>query len=132
MDINMLTVRNVRPEDRELLDAAAEADPYHAAAGLKGEHWSKDSIFYEDEQGPVVALKTTNVVRVDIQFLTKDVARNGHALVAGFASYVGILQKRGVKEIVFRTDSPEVALFFTKRFHFRPVSAGTFSLWIGE
>jgi len=129
----MLKVRKVEPGDRELLNAAAKADPYHVAAGLTGEHWAgKDSIFYEDESGPVVALKTTNIVRVDVQFLTQDRARNANALVAGFYAYVGILQKRGVKEIVFNTESPEVALFFTKRFHFRPVSNGTFSLWIGD
>ncbi len=127
----MLKVRKVESGDRALLDAAALADRYHAAAGLTGEHWAgDDSILYEDGNGPVVALKTTNVVRVDIQFLTEDKERNGNALVAGFYAYVGILQKRGIKEIVFNTESPEVAHFFTKRFHFRPVSAGTFSLRI--
>lgn len=129
----MLKVRKVEPGDRALLDAAALADPYHAAAGLTGKHWAgSDSIFYEDEFGPVVALKTTNVVRVDVQFLTQDRMRNANALVAGFYAYVGILQKQGIKEVVFNTESPEVALFFTKRFHFRPASAGTFSLWIGD
>jgi hypothetical protein len=128
----MLTVRAVQDTDKPLLMVAAEADPYHVAAGITGERWAgKDSIFYEDEFGPVVALKTSNVVRVDIQFLTQDKKRNGDALVAGFYSYVGILQKRGVTEIVFNTESPEVAHFFQKRFHFRPVSAGTFSLFIG-
>ena len=129
----MLKVRKVEPDDRPLLDAAAMADPYHAAAGLTGEHWAgADSIFYEDELGPVVALKTTNVVRVDIQFLTKDAVRNANALVAGFYRYVEILRQRKVNEIVFNTNSPAVARFFQKRFHFRPVSVGTFSLWIGD
>jgi hypothetical protein len=129
----MLKVRKVEPSDKPLLDAAALADPYHAAAGLTGQHWAgSDSIFYEDEFGPVVALKTSNAVRVDIQFLTQDKVRNGNALVAGFYQYVQILQKRGVREIIFNTESPEVEHFFKKRFHFRQVSAGTFSLWIGD
>ncbi len=127
----MLKVRKVESGDRALLDAAALADPYHKAAGLTGEHWAgEDSIFYEDEIGPVVALKTTNVVRVDVQFLTQDHERNGKALLEGFYVYAQILQQRGVKEIIFNTESPEVAHFFTKRFLFRPVSAGTFSLRI--
>ena len=128
----MLKVRNVEEKDRPLLHAAAEADPYHKAIGLKGSHWENGSVVYEDEVGPVVALKTTSVVRADIQFLTQDRERNSKALAEGFYSYVTLLQHRKVQEIVFRTDSPEVAHFFMKRFHFRPVSAGTFSLWIGE
>lgn len=109
------------------------ADPYHAAAGLTGSHWAGgDSIFYEDEAGPVVALKTSNAVRVDIQFLTQDKARNAKALMEGFYRYCEIVAKRGVKEIIFNSESPEVGHFFQKRFHFREVSKGTFSLWIGD
>jgi hypothetical protein len=127
----MLRVRAVQESDRELLLAAAKADPYHAAAGISGERWTgPDSIFYEDEDGPVVALRTTNVVRVDIQFLTQDRVRNSQALMAGFYAYVNILLKRGVKEVVFNTESPEVAHFFMKRFHFKEVSRGTYSLRI--
>jgi hypothetical protein len=127
----MLKVRNVVESDRELLMAAAQADPYHAAAGLTGDHWAgSDSIFYEDETGPVVALKTTNVVRSDIQFLTQDKERNRKALLEGFWTYVNILRKRGVKEIIFNTESPEVAYFFLQRFRFRTVTRGTYSLRI--
>lgn len=133
----MLRVRSIQPEDRELIIAAAKADPYHAAAGLTGDHWMKGvgngtGLFYEDEHGPVVALKTTFTARSDIQFLTQDTERNGRALLAGFWRYCDILAKRGVKEIVFNTESDKVAEFFQKRFHFRPVNAGTYSLWIGD
>jgi hypothetical protein len=135
----MLTVRAVQETDKPLLKVGAEADPYHAKAGVTGEEWvGKDSIMYEDGLGPVVALKTSNVVRVAIQFLTQDKVRNGEALVAGFYAYVGILQKRGVTEIVFHTESPQIGYFMRKRFHFRPVRGidkdsltGTFSLCIG-
>lgn len=129
----MLSVRQVEPTDKPLLMAAAEADPYHKAAGLTGEHWvGRDSILYEDENGPVVALKTRNVVRVDVQFMTQDKARNAKALMEGFARYVQILLNRNVTEIVFNTNSPEVALFFQNRFRFREVSKGTYSLYIGK
>ena len=129
----MLRVRKVEATDKPLLDAAAMADPYHVAAGLTGDHWAgKDSIFYEDEFGPVVALKTTNVVRIDIQFLTQDKLRNASALVAGFYQYVNVLRNRKVNEVIFTTESPEVAHFMQKRFHFRPVGGNTYSLWIGD
>jgi len=129
----MLKVRKVEEGDRALLNAAALADPYHAAAGLTGEHWAgKDSIFYEDESGPVVALKTVSVVRADVQFLTQDRERNSKALMEGFWNYVRILQNRKVREVIFNSESPEVVHFFQKRFHFRPVNSGTFSLWIGD
>lgn len=129
----MLRVRKVEPGDRELLEAAARADTYHLAAGLKAEHWmdeSESTLWWEDENGPVVALKTTNVVRADIQFLTQDFERNGKALLDGFWRYADILQKRGVKEIIFNTESPQVAKFFAKRFHFKQLSKGTYSLRI--
>jgi hypothetical protein len=130
---HMLRVRKVEPSDKPLLDAAAMADPYHAAAGLTGDHWAgHDSICYEDESGPVVALKTTNVVRVDIQFLTQDKLRNANALVAGFYQYIGVLRNRKVNEVVFSTQSPEVAHFMQKRFHFRSIGGSTYSLWIGD
>jgi hypothetical protein len=128
-----MRVRTIQPEDRELLIAAAKADPYHAAAGLTGDHWMKGAgLFYEDEEGPVVALRTTLAARADIQFLTQDTERNARVLLAGFWGYCSILAKRGVKEIVFNTESDKVAQFFQKRFHFRPLSAGTYSLWIGD
>lgn len=127
----MLKVRRVQPSDRELLIEAARKDPYHAAIGLTGEHWTgSDSIFYEDEFGPVVALKTTNVVRVDIQFLTQDPKRNALALLQGFWTYMKILRTRNVKEIIFNTNSTNVAKFFRKRFHFADVKPGTYTLRI--
>jgi hypothetical protein len=129
----MLKVRKILESDRDTLIEAAKADPYHAAAGLSGEHWMKGlGLFYEDEAGPVVALKHSNVARVDIQFLTQDHERNAKALLAGFWKYCDLLHKRGIDEIVFNTDSEQVAHFFQKRFHFKPVSQGTYSLWIGD
>ena len=131
----MLSVRTVTTEDRELLNAAAEADPYHKAAGLTGEYWledTKNTLFYEDADGPVVALKTTNVARVDVQFLTQDRARNARALEEGFWTYVRVLQSRNVKELIFNTESPAVAKFFSKRFGFRELGNGTYSLRIAN
>lgn len=115
-----------------MLNAAASADPYHSAVGLTGDHWEpKDSLCYEDENGPIFAVRTRNVVRCDIQFLSQDVERNARAVISGFYQYIRILQNRGVTEIIFNTNSPAVENFFIKRFHFRKVSEGTFSLAIG-
>jgi hypothetical protein len=125
----MLKARKVVPEDRAMLDAAAEADPYHRAAGLTGKHWD-GAIWYDDEVGPVVALQTTTVVRADIQFLTQDRERNRNALLEGFAAYIGILQKRGVKEVIYSTDSVAVVNFFRRRFKFRHLGGTTYSLRI--
>ena len=127
----MLRVRNLVPSDRPLLMAAAEADPYHKQAGLTGEHWmGSDSILYEDEFGPVAAIKTTNVVRMDIQFCTQDKGRNAAGLLEGFWTMIRILAQRGVKEIIFNTESQDVAHFFKKRFNFRELRPGNYSLRI--
>ena len=125
----MLTVRKVEASDRELLDAAAKADFYHAAAGLTGEHWANgNTLMWSDDQGLVVALRTTNVARVDIQFLTQDFPRNARALLEGFWNYVSVLEKRGVSEIIFNSNSSAVINFFNKRFHFRHLGGNEYSL----
>jgi hypothetical protein len=126
----MLTVRPVAPEDREMLDAAAKADRFHAAAGLGGDHWANDTLIWSDDQGEVVALRRTVVERLDIQFLTQDFSRNARAIVEGFWRYVHILEKRGVSEIIFNTESPAVVRFFMKRFKFRHLGGDTYSLRI--
>jgi hypothetical protein len=127
----MLTVRKVEPSDRELLDAAAKADSFHAAAGLTGEHWANgNTLIYADDQGLVVALRTTSVARVDIQFLSQDRVRNAKALVEGFWTYIQVLQKRGVQELLFNSNSAAVINFFEKRFKFRHIGGNTYSLRI--
>lgn len=125
----MLKVRKVQPEDRELLDSAAKADFYHSGVGLTGAHWA-DGLFYEDAEGPVVALQTTNVARVDVQFLTQQRVRNAKALIEGFGTYVKVLQGRGVKEIIFNSNSAAVIRFFEKRFNFRHLGGNQYSLRI--
>jgi hypothetical protein len=127
----MLFVRKVVPEDRAMLDAAAQADPFHRGIGLTGSHWD-DGLFYEDECGPVVALQTTNVARVDIQFLTQDRKRNATALMEGFVAYVKVLQGRGVKEIILNTNSAAAIRFIEKRFHFRHLGGNQYSLRIQQ
>lgn len=127
----MLTVRKVTPGDRGLLEAAAKADPFHQKAGLTGEHWANGAtLMWSDDQGLVVALRTTNVARVDVQFLSQDRQRNARALVEGFWRYVSVLEQRGVSEIIFNTESPSVVRFFEKRFNFRHLGNGTYSLRI--
>lgn len=127
----MLKVRKVEESDRPALIAAAQADPYHKKAGLTGDHWvDESSIIYDDEIGDVIALKCTKVVRVDIQFMTQDPHRNAMALKQGFDAFVRIFRNRGVKEIIFNTESPSVMKFFAKRYRFSEVAKGTFSLRI--
>ena len=127
----MLTVRQVETDDRELLDEAAKTDPYHARAGLTGAHWADgNTLIWADDQGEVVALRTAQVVRVDIQFMSQDRRRNREALLEGVWKYVSVLQKRGVSEIIFNSNSTAVVNLFQKRFHFRHIGGDTYSLRI--
>jgi hypothetical protein len=127
----MLSVRMVKPDDRPMLDLAARADPFHSKAGLTGSHWADgNTLVLSDDKGEVVALRTTNVARVDIQFLSQDFHRNARALIEGFWRYVSVLEKRGVSELVFNSDSPAVVKFFMKRFNFRHLGGDTYSLRI--
>ena len=129
----MLQVRKVVEADRPLIHAANLADPYHRVFGPSGDHWiNENSIVYSDSQGPVVALCTTHVARVDIQFLSQERMRNREALLEGFWAYIALLKKRGIKEIIFNTKSVAVANFFKRRFRFRHLGGDTYSLRIAE
>lgn len=127
----MLTVRQVEASDRELLNRAAKADFYHSAAGITGDHWCNEkTLMYADNRGPVVALKLTNVARLDIQFLTQNHLRNARALKEGFASYMQVLSLRGIEEVIFNSNSAPVIKFFVTRFQFRWLGGDTYSLRI--
>ncbi len=108
----MLTVRKVEPGDRELLDYWADGN----------------TLVYSDNLGPVAALRTTNAVRVDIQFLSDIKSRNARAVLEGFGAYIQVLAKRGVEEVIFNSDSKEMAHFCMKRFHFRYRGGNLYSL----
>lgn len=125
----MVHVREVTPEDRPMLDAAAQADPWHREVGLTGEHWL-GGLLYEDENGPVFGLQTQQVARVDIQFVTQERLRNAEVLAQGFWSYISVLRGRGIKEVIFTSNSRAVIRFFEKRFHFRLLGGNTYSLRI--
>jgi hypothetical protein len=127
----MLSVRMVEPEDGPMLDAAAKADPFHSKIGLTGDYWNgKNTTIWQDDEGVVVALRTTAVARVDIQFLSQNFARNAKAVVQGFWRYVEVMRNRGIEELIFSSDSQAVIRFFGKRFNFRHLGGDTYSLRI--
>jgi hypothetical protein len=127
----MVSFRKVEADDRGMLDAAAKADRFHAAAGIGGDRWANgNSLILADDAGPVLAVAHTSVARLDLQFLTQDFGRNARAVVEGFWRFVHVLQKRNVSEIIFNSESPAVVRFFTKRFCFRHIGGDTYSLRI--
>lgn len=126
----MLTVRKVTPDDRGLLDEAAKADPFHVAAGLTGEHWSEgNTLIYADLEGVVLAVRTSNVARLDGQFIEPG-ARSRNVLLAAFWPLMDALRKKGIEEVIFNSNSVAVVNFFKRRFHFRHLGGNTYSLRI--
>lgn len=108
----MLKVRKVEPDDRKLLD-----------------YWTDgNTLVYSDDRGPVAALRTTSAVRVDIQFFSDSRIRNARAVFEGFGTYIEVLAKRGIEEVIFNSDSKEMARFCMKRFRFRYRGGNTYSL----
>lgn len=128
--MNVLTVRKVTPDDRGLLDEAAKADPFHVAAGLTGEHWSEgNTLIYADLEGVVLAVRTSNVARLDGQFIEPG-ARSRNVLLAAFWPLMDALRKKGIEEVIFNSNSVAVVNFFKRRFHFRHLGGNTYSLRI--
>jgi hypothetical protein len=110
----MLSVRQHEPQDSALI----------------GDWGNDNTLMYSDDHGYVVALKTTQVARLDFQFLTTDRMRNARALIAGFWAYVEVLRKRGIDELLVRSESEDAIRFFTKTFHFRHLGGAEYSLKI--
>jgi hypothetical protein len=117
-----MKVRLLREDDREWLDSAVSRDFYHASAGITGEFWldgvkRNQSTVYEDEQGPVVVLKATPILHIDLQ-LSESRRRNVLALEEGIPPFMMLAKSQKYLGITSSTNSPSVKRYLTERFKF--------------
>lgn len=117
-------LRRISPSDDALLCDALKRDQYHE--GTKPEFfYAPGSLcnLYSDEQGPVVFVRGTKALRLDMQFIDNDDdSRNGRMLMEGFPGVVAQAKAAGFTELVFTSNSPKLIEFCKDKMGFKEES----------
>ena len=87
-----MKVRLLTEGDREWLDEAVSKDFYHASSGITGDFWldgvkRNQSTVYEVDGKPLVVLKATPILHVDLQ-LCGSIRENVMALEEGIPPFM--------------------------------------------
>jgi len=110
--------------DEELLASSIAIDEHHKDT-MTTDFFKQPGdcvVVSEDEQSPICFARYSKSLRVDIQFRdNNDKSRNAAAIVDGFQSVVDAARADGYKEIVFTTNSQELATFCIKTFKYEVV-----------
>lgn len=125
------SVRPVNPADRERLAAWIAADPAHSAQGIDASFFLDEEpgvgcYVLEDAAGPVFFFRTSNVVRLDVQFgpseSDEERQRNRDALFEGTDWFAAVCAQRGATEIVFESGSQLLRRAAVQRMGFEPLA----------
>jgi hypothetical protein len=74
---------------------------------------------YEDEQGPILIVRGSKALRLDLQYIdNNDTRRNLTAMLGGFDGLVTKAKENGFQEVIFNTNSPLLETFCIRRFGF--------------
>ena len=105
--------RMIAPEDHALLADSLKDDQYHQKT--TPEFFYAPGSFckvYEDSEGPVMFVRGTKAIRLDIQFVNnRDFERNRKTMVEEFSAFADSCRQAGFTEIVFNTTSPLLRRF---------------------
>lgn len=112
--------RWLNEDDRALLEASLSVDPFHkdTPADFFYDPRSVCEV-YEDGQGPVMFVRGTKALRIDVQFVNnKDRLRNAKAMLANIERVAEQARRAGFTELVFCTDNVELNEFAKKALGF--------------
>lgn len=125
---------NVRPltgADRPMLEQALANNKFHP--GEKPEWYMGPNMFsvvYEDEKGPVGVLRYTKTLRLCTVWVDNDDRlRNAASIMQAIEESVKLAQADGFTEIIFNTNSPQLANFCTSKLGFEE-SRGEYRLFV--
>lgn len=118
-----MIVRPLENRDRGQVEDGIRNDPEHTAKGLTPDFFftpGTESIVFEDEQGPVFALRLSHVMRVDMQFYADvDKGRVAKTLVEGFEWLRDRGRAQGYTEMIFESVSKLLVRFCQRRLGFK-------------
>jgi hypothetical protein len=113
-------LRPVVEEDRPLLQQWIAEDEDHKGTTTPDFWLSGDSLshVYEDGKGPVLFVKMSKILRLDIQFDCRAKMRNARMILKGFPALAENAKQAGFREIVFCSKSSGLTGFLKRTFGF--------------
>jgi hypothetical protein len=118
----MLRARKLVEADREKIAAWMAQDADHKTLDPAA-FWEPgtESFALEDEDGTVMYVRCSNVMRIDIQFDTDARDRTRAMLREGFEWLKGEAKRRSYREMIFDSVAKPLIWFCMKTLGFRPV-----------
>jgi hypothetical protein len=117
---NVITVRPLVEEDRQSLNNSIINDLYHRDSMNDDFFYDRRAIstVYEKDNKPIMFVKGSTVLRLDIQFCNNSNHRNNAAALNELSKIIETAKSSGFSELVFNTDSPLLKAFCCKHFGF--------------
>lgn len=107
--------------DYNLLEVSLSKDEHHTTT--RPEFFTEPGTVtkvYEDQQGPIMFVRGTPALRLDIQYVDNDdFERNKAAMIEGFPAFVERARVNGWKELIFNTQSRALRIFCKRQFGFK-------------
>ena len=112
--------RLINGEDRALLEKSIHNDPYHKDTTTPDFFYDNRSFcdVYEIENKPVMFVRATKTLRLDIQFCDNGDKLNNIAALHELESITERAKAAGFTELVFCSDSPLLRAYCIKHFQF--------------
>ena len=119
-----MIVRPLTEEDRQILESSIEKDEYHKDKMTSDFFYDKRAIstVYQIDEKPVMYVKGSTALRLDIQFCDNSDRRNNAEALKKLSEIIDTAKNNGFSELIFNTDSPLLKAFCCKHFGFSEVS----------
>lgn len=116
----MGNVRNLTPKDRPMLEKWIADDPEHV--GVSADFFyapNTTGYVFEDEHGPVLILRASRCLRIDMQFQQNQAERTAKTLKWGCAWLEDKAKRAGFVEMAFESMFPPLMRFCTRHLGFK-------------
>lgn len=120
----MITDRFMEEDDLSLLELSLSRDEHHkeTTPAFFTEPGTLSKV-YEDNRGPILFVRGTPILRLDIQYVDNaDFGRNKQAMLEGFPALAQKAKANGYKEIVFESSVRALRIFCKRHFGFEECS----------
>jgi hypothetical protein len=115
--------RLLNESDRKILDESIQKDSYHRETTTPDFFYDRRSFcdVYEDENKPVMFVRASKTLRLDIQFCDNGDKLKNMAALHELESITERAKAAGFTELVFCSDSPLLRAYCIKHFKFNEV-----------
>jgi hypothetical protein len=119
---NML-VRPIEERDRPILEQSIAKDQWHSKTTKPEFFFDAKAIstVFDGETGPIMFVKGSTVLRLDIQFCDNEDRKNNALALNELAQIIETAKASGFSELVFCTDSPLLKAYCVKHFQFEEI-----------